>query len=522
MFRWFKRRKAISKPTPELSGVTPPPARQGYWGGDKYPGGFGPTWLYTMDYWSLRQKSAQLFRDNLYARGLLRRLVTTIINTGLTLEAVPDEALLGLSDGSLDDWSENVENLFSLWAKDPNLCDVKGRRTFGQIQREQRLEALICGDVLVSIDIDKNTSMPKIRLMSGNLVRSPLDDRGRGAKNKIIHGVEVDSDGRHVAFWVVQEDNTTKRVPAYGLKSGRRVAWLVYGCDKRMDDVRGEPILSLVAQNLKEIDRMRDSVQRKANLNAIIAAFIQREEDGIGTLPLQQAATSKRGYTQATDDSDAPRSFAMTEHIPGIVFEHLKKGEKPVPYSNAGTDIQFGPFEEAIIQAVAWANEVPPEILRLASSSNYSASAAAENNLKVYSNMERTKQGEEFDHPIYFEWFVSMVLLGKVKAAGFLESLNDPAKYDVRNAWTVSDWSGAIKLSVDIVKQTKGYETMTKNGWITHARAARELTGTKFSKNVKQLIAENEMLRSINPVSIEENEKSVVNNDAELKAVANG
>ena len=50
--------------------------------GDKFAGGFGTTNVYThIDYWTLRERSGQLFRENLYAKGLVRRLITNEINT---------------------------------------------------------------------------------------------------------------------------------------------------------------------------------------------------------------------------------------------------------------------------------------------------------------------------------------------------------------------------------------------------------------------------------------------------------
>ena len=80
--------------------------------GDKFYSGFGPTNWYLTDYWTLRARSRQLFQDNLYARGIIRRYVTNIINTGLTLESNPEEALLGFEPDALVDWSEKQENLF--------------------------------------------------------------------------------------------------------------------------------------------------------------------------------------------------------------------------------------------------------------------------------------------------------------------------------------------------------------------------------------------------------------------------
>jgi hypothetical protein len=55
----------------------------------------------------------------------------------------------------------------------------------------------------------------------------------------------------------------------------------------------------------------------------------------------------------------------------------------------------------------------------------------------------------------------------------------------------LADWSGAIKPSVDLTKQATGYTALVEQGFISRDRAARETTGTKFSKNVQKLAREN-------------------------------
>jgi predicted DNA-binding transcriptional regulator len=84
---------------------------------------FGYTELLITDYWTLRARSADLFQRNIYARGLIRRLVTNEINVGLHLEATPEEAILGKKEDELADWSEEVENRFRLWCDNPAICD---------------------------------------------------------------------------------------------------------------------------------------------------------------------------------------------------------------------------------------------------------------------------------------------------------------------------------------------------------------------------------------------------------------
>lgn len=462
--------------------------------GGKFAGGFGPTQLQVPDYWTLRARSAQLFNENLYARGLIRRLITNEINTGLTPEACPDEKILGLEEGALNDWCENIENRFALWGDSPYVCDWKQDSTFGAIQRAARQEALVAGDVLVVLRQNPTTRLPMVQLVRGDLVLTPFGDTvGPRAGNIIRHGVELDAQRRTVAFWVRQPDGTFKRLPAFGEKSGRRLAWLVYGTDKRLDDVRGQPLLSLVLQSLKEIDRYRDSAQRKAVVNSILAMFIKKTNDKLGTIPITGAAV-RRDKHDIDESAGRPRQFNSSKMIPGFVIEELQVGEEPVLKGAEGIDINFGVFEEAIIQAVAWANEIPPEILRLAFSNNYSASQAAINEFKIYLNRVWSEWGETFCQPIYIEYAISDLLRGKITAPGLLEAWRDPAQYDVLAAWLATDWYGSIKPSTDTLKQVRGSELLVAGGYSTRAREARTMTGTKFTKNIKRLLRENQQL----------------------------
>lgn len=475
------------------------PYRYSWETGTKFPGGYGPTEILLTDYWTLRQRSSELFELNLYARGIIRRLITNEINIGLHLEATPDEGLLGKDEDSLADWAENVETRFALWARSPWLCDQRELDTFGALQAAARMEALIAGDVLVVLRQDQRTKLPRVQLIRADCVQTPMDFALSGERggNKICHGVELDSSGRQVAYWIRQPDGTSKRLVALGEKSGRRLAWLVYGTEQRLDAVRGKPLLALVLQSLKEIDRYRDSVQRKAIINAMLAVFIKKTEDKAGTRPMTNASLSRRDEA-VIDTAGKQRTFKMAEQVPGIVLEELQQGEEPHGFNNNGTDEKFGDFEAAIVQAVAWNCEMPPEILRLSFNNNYSASQAAINEFKMYLNRVRMNHGENFCQPIFEEWMMAEVLSGKLEAIGLLDAFRKAAAYDIYGAWTNADWTGQIKPAVDMSKLVGGYDALIKGGHITHDRASRELTGTKFSQNVRKLKRENEQLVEAN------------------------
>lgn len=474
-----------------------------YYDGDKFPGGFGETILYTPDYWELRERSNQLFTENLYARGIINRLVTNEINTGLMPDLAPIESVIGVQEDSLNDWIEDVENRYAIWAESPKNCDYLGRDTLGTIQRIIRNESLIEGDILVVLHQDAVTSLPKVQLVSGSNVRTPIDKVAQQG-NEIYDGVEVDKNGRTVAHWIEKEDFTSERIPAFGAKTGRAISWLVYGSQRRcgVENTRGEPLLSIILQSLKEIDRYRDSAQRKAVINSILAMFIKKSADTLGTLPMTGGAVRKDSVN-VDDGSGDTRQLDFASMIPGFVAQDLAVGEEPVLKGGDGTDINFPLFEGAVLSGIAWSLEMPPEILTLSFSSNYSASQAAINEWKFYLNKTWGWFGDQALTPIKDEWLLSEVLVGKIQATGFLEAWRDPTKYDVYGAWTFTQWYGTIKPSTDLLKQVKGSELLINNFLSTHAREARVTNGTKFRTNAKKIKKENEVMVDANQPIVE-------------------
>ena len=468
------------------SGAGRSPITSMYQTGDKFAGGFGDTELLTMDYWTLRARSAQLFTKNVYARGIIRRMVTNEINTGLGLESIPESSLLGMDKNELSEWADDVEKRYEIYGD--NVMDFKGVNSAGKIEQIARREALVEGDILVIMKQDSRTGNPQVQLIPGNKVRTPLAE----FKKNIVEGVELDSDNNHIAFWVLQDDNTYKRVAAKGRKTGRKRAWLMYAIDKRHDDVRGEPLLSIVLQSLNEIDRYRDAAQRKAVINSLLAMFIEKGEERMGSMPMTRAATSNSTFnadSSLTSQETSSEIRAANFTMPGVILDELQHGEKPHAFKSE-TDIDFGKFEESIVQAIAWCLEIPPEILRQTFSSNYSASQASINEYKLYLNPTRLYFADQFNNIIYREWLISEVLAGRIVAEGFLEALRSRDVYVV-GAWFKADWAGAIKPSSDLAKMVKAYKEAVDAKFITRARASKELFGMKWDRVVEQLGFEN-------------------------------
>ncbi len=469
--------------------------------GGKFPGGFSSNPGYEfIDYWELRSKSVQLFTENLYAAGLINRLVTNIINTGLSLEATPVSDLLPIDDDQANDWSENTENLYRIWGNNKDLVDWKKQSTEGELQAMAKKTAYISGDVLIVLRQSPVTGLPITELIDGRHIQDPIQGNHKSAAekrgNQIKHGVEVDKNGRHIAFYTnkIEKGKTaSKRIPANGPKSGRKIAWLLYGSKRLLDDIRGLPLLGLVAQSLKEIDRYRDSEQRAAVVNSMLAMFVKKGSNKPGTRPLKGGAV-RNDAVEVTQGDGTTKEYAVDKWIPGMTIDELAQDEEPVSFDTKRPSAGFNIFEDAIVSAVAWTNEVPPEVLKLAFTSNFSSSRQANSEFKMFLDKERTIFSSDYSKPRYQNWLVSMVLTDRIKAPGLLESWRDPRKFEIFGAWIDSDWSGAIKPHVDPLKETSAYIKKDENGYSTKARSTRELTGMKYSRNIKQLKKENQLL----------------------------
>lgn len=467
--------------------------------GEKFAGGLGATELYEMDYWTLRKKSSQLFRDNIYARGMIRRLITNEINTGLTLDCTPAEELIpNMDEDQITDWAESVELRHHAYMEDPRVCDFLGANTGYQLERYVRREALIEGDILCVLKYDKDIGQDRLQVINGSSVVTPAENSER-----YEHGVELDKSGRHVAYGIEQEDGTVKRQAAYGTASGRRIAWMVYGSDKRYGETRGEPLLSIILQSLKEIDRYRDAAQRKAVINSLVAMYVTKEHDKPGSRSLT-AATSRNSTAPANDQTNPARKNHFGAMNPGIIVDELQQGEDIKGFRPDGTDINFAAFESAIVIAIAWANEMPPEILTLQFSSNYSASQAAINEFKMYLNLARSDFSAQFLKPWYKAWLYNEIISRRIAADGLLVAWNNKAQYQLFNAWVSSDWTGAIKPSTDILKQARGYDLMESKGWITNERITKELTGTSYRSNMKRIARERKLRKEAMPDDTED------------------
>jgi lambda family phage portal protein len=458
--------------------------------GSPFPGSFGGTKSFIwVDYWTLRKRSMELFEENPYAKGIMRRLVRNEINTGLSLEAAPIEKILGMTEDQAMEWGNDRETDWKIWTENPQICDWQKKRTFAELEEERRMTALISGDVLTVLRINPKTGLPAVDLIDGQYIQTPPGEKVR-AGNKILHGIEIDKNKRHVAYWVQTTENgyigtKYKRIPAWGEKSGRRLAWLSIGSKGLLDEIRGEPLLACMLYMMKELDRYRNSEERAALVNSLLPLFIKKTADTISTRPFSAGATRK-AEVDVTQSDGSSKKWNIASMLPGTVIQDLAKGEEPVSFNTQRPNVNYVVFEDAILNVFAWVSEVPPETLKLQYKQNFSASRQANNEFNVYLKYRNWKNGKEFNQIVYQELTVQQTLIGDIQAPGLLEAWRDPKKWKEFGAWINAEWTGISRPSVDYFKDVQAAAKIIDYGLGTQDQQCRKLSDLPFKVVLRQ------------------------------------
>lgn len=463
------------------------------WNGEKFPGSFGPTKDYAVvDYWTLRKRSQQLFLENMYAKGIIRRLLRNEIHVGLNGNASISSDILwpNLEDEKRTEkgiiYSEQLTQLFELYGSRPEYFDYRHEKTFGDFQEQVRLESLVCGDGIIVSRINQVTGLPYWDWINGNYIKSPEYYTPRNG-NRIVDGVELDKYNRHVAYHVESWKNDElvwERIPVRGEKSGRRISWMVYGTERMVENVRGEPLLAAILYMIKELDRYRDAEARAAVVNAMLPLFIKRGATSpIGSRPTDGLSRLRNESAVINGDvtgNEKPKMRDIRGMMPGTIFDDLAPNEEIVSFQTNRPNVNYKAFEEAILSGICWALEVPPEIVFLKFQSNYSASRQANNEFEIYLEYQNKKNARRFCQPIYEEFVMQACLNGQIDLPGFTDVILDATLWKEKAAWFNCVWTGISRPSVDPQKEVKASLSALDGGLTTYDIECRKISGLSF------------------------------------------
>lgn len=455
--------------------------------------------------YTLRQRARMLYMAAPVATSAIKTNRTNVIGCGLQLKSRINRVKLGLTPEQAKEWQRKTEEEFELWAANKRNCDAIGVNNFYTAQQLALASCLLSGDMIVLLKHEDPTVLNpyglRFHMIEADRVSTPtamtagssffanMTQGETKEGNRIYDGIEVDKNGRIIAYWIrntypfqqTADKTEWKRVLATGEETGLPNVLHVMETE-RPEQYRGVSYLAQVIEPLLQMRRYTDSELTAAVVESFFTAFIKTEADP-NENPYNEVGGD--GTEQVSDD---PNEYEMG---PGQI-NIMKPGEDVVfgdPKRPAGG---FDGFVVAICKQIGAALEIPADLLLKSFNASYSASRAALLEAWKAFKMRREWFADDFCRPLYEVWMAEAVARGRIIAPGFF---SDPA---IRAAWLGSEWIGPTQGQLDPVKEITAEQLACESGFSTREQSTIRLNGGSFEANAEQLVDENARLAQAN------------------------
>ncbi len=448
-----------------------------------------------------------LITENPIGSGIANAFTNGVLGNGLKLESFIDKTLLkGVSDKQISKIQDTIESYWKVWSRTPKMCDFYQKNSLAGIETMALRSIIGEGDGLLHVSIVRNGSRyyPQVQWIDGTSVATPPEKYGQ---NKIVSGVEIDSKGRDVAYYVKESNGndlniTYKRCPIKSKVRNINSFQLVKFNEIQQNMVRGRSMLIPVKDLLIQSGRYTESEVTKAIIQSYMTFFITQdkevEEDNDGKSTLEDIIDG--GSTDRQEDEVVEEDRVMGLG-PGVINQ-LKPGENAIlPESKAPT-AGFKEFMEMLLKLTGMAVNIPYEVLLKSFNSSYSASQASLQEAARGWEIFRDEFITKFMMPIYIAFVDCLVLQGIITCAGYEDDIY--AKY----AWLGSNWHGAATLNIDPVKNAKAAIMAINSNLTTREQESRKLYGNDWPSTINRLSKEKEIIDKLLPEEKEEDVKS--------------
>ncbi|WP_300440736.1 phage portal protein [Christiangramia sp.] len=490
------------------------PVRTTVFDGEKTPYELGEVQNVIPNYHSLRLRSHEADLKSDVVKIITNKFFKWVIGTGLKLQSEPvlkvlESEKIIRANNDLEDFKANVEARFNLWAKSKRVC-YKGEKNLHELGNDTLKSSFIGGDVLVIIRVEN--SELNVQLIDGQQVQTPIleDEHHKQAKsrgNSINNGIEKDDRGRHVAYFVkVYTEKSLLgeyvRIPAYGEKTKRKMAWLVYFDKHRIDHDRGIGALAPILEKIDKLDRYTEATVGSAEERAKIPYAIEHTRDSSGENPMAQRLAKSLGRNNGGELDPYSEGDKKADHITrttGKMAVNLPIGSKLTSPSSSSGEINYPEFWKAVFQSLAAAVDIPPEVALQMYNSNYSASRAAISAWEHLMFFYRNKYTQDFYQIIYQEWLHLEIIKSKIDAPGYLQAVKSK-KYLGVEAYASSRFLGSRMPHIDPKKEIDAARAMLGEAGkniplASFEQVAERMNLGDWSENYKKYLKETESIK---------------------------
>jgi len=475
------------------------------WDGEKTLGELGIIVNNIPDYERLRLRSLDAYVKSDTIKIIAKKKFDWVVGSGLKLQCEPNTTVLESEGISFDNgkFQKLVEARFMVYANSKN-CDHSKMQNLHQIAYEAYKGKYLAGDFLCIARF--NDFGPTIQIIAAEHIKTPmignkLLEEAKTRGNYVEHGIEFNDKGEHVAYFVCTKSEKSylgefERIEAIGAKSGRKLAWLVYGEKISNDHKRSVPEISQILEKANKLDRYTEAAVGKAEQAAKILNAITHQDYSTGENPLDDLVKRK---LKVKGDSAEVDNYVLGDGLANRITETTSNMTINMPpgskLESFGTDIEsdYAGFESANFNKISAASGVPPEVAMQMYNSNYSASRAAINGWGYVVDIDREDYSLQFYKPFYKLWLEFEILRNKIQAPGFIKALSNN-DFMVIDSYAQCRFIGKNMPHIDPLKEIKAIRAMLgdndQTALISREQATENLNlgewNANFTKNQEE------------------------------------
>lgn len=450
-----------------------------------------------------------VMRNDAYVRNGVTIQQDSIVGEMFLLNSKPDFKVLGLDEVWAEEFQEEVEAKFTLWAESTrNHPDASRMNTLtGLVRLIVGIHAM-AGESLTSVEWLRDSGRPfntAFQLIDLDRLSNPNTE----ADTRFLRGgVKRNQYGAPLGYWVRNghpsdymnpDSYTWKYVPI--AKPWGRIQMIHLVDQWRPDQTRGISMLIAALKETRMGKRFRDIVLQNAVLNATYAASIESD------LPSEVAMQQAGGH-----NPDAITNFgvdylgAIQQYVGGA--RNMTIDGVKIPVFFPGTKMKMQPagtpgglgtnFEQSVMRYTAAALGVGySELSKDFSDANYSNLKAELAGTERRMRVQKRNTADRAANHFFALWLEEALNKGEItsmprSAPNFYDGLN-------KEAYCNATWIGASMGQIDELKETQAAVLRLNNGLSTREDELAKL-GKDWRPVMRQLAREKKLADSLDLV----------------------
>ena len=223
--------------------------------------------------------------------GAVEQASTNMIGSGLVLNAKPDLKLFGGDAKSAETWSQDTERRFSEWGRDPWVCDLGARYTFGQCQDQAVRQYFATGEIVATMPTvrrgdhpiaSKINVMPSMRLVQETVLGGPF---------RQVQGIVLGSNMEPTAyiFWDAANIFGDLRQTKVAARTSLGMPVVMHIFCGETGAMRGISPLTPCLKVTRQYDQVADATLTAVLLQTIFAATVESDTPTVDLMKALQS-----------------------------------------------------------------------------------------------------------------------------------------------------------------------------------------------------------------------------------------